>query len=117
MLTKEIIYLISIALIFYVFGIVLSNIINNIFPACNFKRKDGIIIAECVVQLVLLYTIYIFSNKKLGFVIEGFYKKLTNKTIPGFYTSIILVSFSIGIFKHLENLNERTGYLRKKLFN
>ena len=43
MLTKEIIYLISIALIFYVFGIVLSNIINNIFPACNFKRKDGII--------------------------------------------------------------------------
>lgn len=117
MLTKEIIYLISIALIFYVFGIVLSNIINNIFPACNFKRKDGIIIAECVIQLVLLYTIYILSNKKLGSVIEGFYKKLTNKTIPGFYTSIILVSFSIGIFKHLENLNERTGYLKKKLFN
>ena len=116
MLNKEIIYLISIALIFYVFGVVLSNIINNIFPACNFERKDGIIIAECVIQLVILYTI-IFCLIKISSIIEGFYKKLTKKTIPGFYTSIILVSFSIGIFKHLENLNERTGYLKKKLFN
>jgi hypothetical protein len=113
---KKIIYLIAIIFIFYVFGLVLSNIINNIFPACDFKRKDGIIIFECVVQLIVLYTIYILSNKKLGTIIEGFYKKLTKKKLPGFYTSVILIAFSMGIFKHLENLNERTDYLKKRLF-
>ena len=117
MILKEIIYLSGIAFIFYVFGIVLSNVINNIFPACDFKRKDGIIIMECAVQLIILYTIYILSNKKLNLEIEAFYKKITKKTIPSFYTSVILIAFSIGIFKHLENLNERTGYLKKRLFH
>ena len=117
MLLREIIYLAGIAFIFYVFGLVLSNIINNIFPACDFKRKDSIIIIECVVQLIILYTIYIVCNKKLNVVIEAFYKKITKKTIPSFYTSLILIAFSIGIFKHLENLNERTSYLKKKLLH
>lgn len=115
MIAKKVVYLIALAFLFYVFGLVLSNIINNIFPACNFKRKEKIIILECVVQLVLLYSVYILSNKKMGFIIEKLYQKFTKKKIPSFYTSVILIAFSLGIFRHLENLNERTSYLKKKI--
>ena len=37
---KKILFLITLALSFFTLGLVLSNLINEIFPACDFQKED-----------------------------------------------------------------------------
>ena len=65
---KKILFLITLALSFFTLGLVLSNLINEIFPACDFQKEDKYMAIECVAQLVLVYGIISFQLIYIFFI-------------------------------------------------
>ena len=39
---KKIFYLVVLAVSFFTIGLVISNLMNEVFPACDFEKKDDI---------------------------------------------------------------------------
>jgi hypothetical protein len=113
---NKILFLVTLALSFFTLGLVLSNLINEIFPACDFKKEDKYMIIECVGQLVLVYGFYFMFNEKISSFIENIFKNMKNEKIDIISKIIILISFSTGVYKHLDELNMKTEYLKNKYF-
>ena len=113
---KKILFLITLALSFFTLGLVLSNLINEIFPACDFQKEDKYMAIECVAQLVLVYGFYYMFNGKISTFIENIFKNMKNEKIDTISRIVILISFSTGVYRHLEELNKKTEYLKNKYF-
>ena len=110
----ELIYIICIVFIYYTFGLVLSNIINYIFPSCNFNKKDRYIVIECGIQLILIYLIYFLTTKKINKIINIVFYNITKKNIYNIVLSISTLAFTTGIYKHLDELNKKITYIKEK---
>ena len=110
------IYLFFLILIFFIYGLTLSEIIDYIFPDHDELKNDYRTAIEMIGEIGVTYLIY-FSLKKY---IEPFINILFNKIskpIPKYLDSLLLMSFSFGIYKHLQKSNNKMLYLRKKIIN
>lgn len=113
---KKIFYLVVLAVSFFTLGLVISNLMNEVFPACDFEKKDRYIITECAVQLILVYGSYIAFNKYLVKFIEKIFKNIRSEKIDTLSRIVILIAFSMGVYRHLDELNKKTEYLKNKFF-
>jgi hypothetical protein len=109
-------YLGTLIIVFFTIGLVLSNLINEIFPACDFQKNDKYLVGECAGQLVLIYLLFYLFQDKITLVIETIFKQINKSNLDTFSRLIILISFSSGIYKHLDELNKKTKYLKNKYF-
>ena len=114
---KRILFLMALALSFFTMGLVLSNFVNELFPACDFQKDDKYMAIECVGQLVLVYGFYFMFNNKISTFIENIFKNMRNEKIDTISRIVILISFSTGVYRHLDELNKKTEYLKNKYFN
>ena len=107
------IYLFFLTIIFFLYGLFLSEIIDYIFPDCNESEHDYRIIIEIIGELGIAYIIYFSLKKYSETIINLLYKKISEKP-PVYLNQILLIAFSIGIFKHLEKSSLKIKYFREK---
>ena len=113
---NEIFYMLALIFIFYTLGIVLSNIINYVFPTCDFNKEDKLIIIECGIQMFVIYFIFFKFNEKIRNCVAKIFHNLMNKNMNDLVLTIVIIAFSSGVFKHLKELNEKTRYIKEKYF-
>ena len=107
------IYLFFLIIIFFLYGLILSEIIDYIFPECDETLEDYRIAIEILGELGIAYIIYFCLKNYSEFFIKILYKKISEK--PPFYLNqLLLIAFSTGIFKHLQKSTLKIKYFREK---
>ena len=99
-------------LLFYIYGLVLSKIIDYIFPDIDTKH-DYIIILETLFEITITYLIFFMVQT---YIIKVFKKLFENINIiyPDFMDIILLLVFSSGIFNYLSKYSNKIVYLKDK---
>ena len=110
------IFLFFIIIIFYLYGLILSEVIDFIFPDQDDSLEDYRIIIEIIGEIGIAYIIY-FSLKHYSEYIINRLLKSISRTQPKYLNQILLIAFSTGIFKHLQKSANKVKYFRKKLLN
>jgi len=115
-LTFGILKLLLLCLIFYLFGVITSRAIDKLFSPCDFSKDDSRIIIEIILEFISAFIIFsLFKN----YIIKTYNKVLCSMTLiisPELHESLITISFSYGVFKYLEGINENTRYITHKYF-
>ena len=112
----KIIYIIFLVMIFFIYGLTLSEIIDYIFPTYNKSKYDYHTGIEMIAEIGLAYLIYFSLKYYLDNFINILFSKISNK-VPSYLQQILLLSFSFGIFKHLEKSTYKIKYFQKKIKN
>jgi len=107
------IYLFFLIIIFFLYGLVLSEIIDYIFPECDETLEDYRIAIEIIGELGIAYIIYFCLQRYSEFCIKLLYKKISEKP-PIYLNQLLLIAFSTGIFKHLQKSTLKIKYFREK---
>jgi len=110
----EYIYLVFLVLIFFIYGLKLSEIIDYIFPDCDENIDDARIALEIIGEVGITYLIYFILKKYVSSVINLLFTKIS-RPIPNYLEQLLLVAFSTGIYKHLTKSNNKILYFRKKI--
>ena len=113
---KDLFYIITLIFVFYTFGLIISNIVNFIFPDSNFKKQTKYIFFECLIQFTIVYGFFFIFNTRIRKIVEIIFKNVTNKKLNNLITTIIIIAFSSGVFKHFDHLNIKVKYLKNLFF-
>ncbi len=99
-------------LLFYFYGLLLSKIIDYIFPDIDTKH-DYIIILETFFEITITYLIFFIVQNH---IIKVFKKMFSNINIiyPEFMDIILLLVFSSGLFSYLSKYSNKMIYLKNK---
>jgi hypothetical protein len=107
------IYLFFLVVIFFLYGLILSEVIDYIFPECDDTLEDYRIIIEIIGELGIAYIIYYCLQRYSEMFIKLLYKKISEKP-PYYLNQLMLIAFSTGIFKHLQKSSLKIKYFREK---
>lgn len=115
MIINEIhIYLLFLVIIFFIYGLILSKIIDHIFPTLDNNKHNYYILIEIIGEIGLAYLIYFLLNRNIKYCINYLlYDKRMNK-YPSYVDQLLLISFSFGIYKHLEKSTYKMNYLKEE---
>ena len=107
------IYLVLLILIFFLFGLILSEIIDYIFPEFDDKVNDYRIIIEMIGEIGIAYLIYYSLTKYIEYFINVLYNSIANSK-PSYLNQLLLIAFSIGIYKHLKKSSNKQNHIMNK---
>jgi hypothetical protein len=110
------IFLLFIVVIFYLYGLILSEIIDYVFPEYNDAIDDFRIIIEIIGEIGIAYLIYFSLKHYSEHLIKILYKNIS-RIPPTYLNELLLIAFSIGIFKHLEKSSNKLLYIKNKIIN
>lgn len=109
-------YLFYIVIIFFFYGLILSEIIDFIFPDYNCNTDDSRIILETVGEIGVAYLIYFALKRYSNYFIKYVFESICDKP-PKYLSELILFAFSFGIFKHLQKSTSKIKHIHKKYFS
>ncbi len=112
----EYIYLLLLLLIYYLFGLILSEIIDYVFPEYNNETEDYRLTIEMIGEIGLAYLIYYNVKNYSNIFINLLYKTISKKP-PSFLNQILLLAFSSGIYKHLQKSMHKVEHIKDKYIN
>jgi len=107
------IYLFFLVIIYFVYGLLLSEIIDYIFPDCDESLDDYRIVIEIIGEMGIAYIIYFSLQRYSEIFINILYKKIGEKP-PSYLNNVLLIAFSTGIFKHLQKSSLKINYFKEK---
>jgi hypothetical protein len=107
------IYLVLLVLIFFLFGLILSEIIDYIFPDFDDKVEDYRIIIEIIGEIGIAYLIYYSLTKYIEHFINILYNSIS-KNKPYYLNQVLLIAFSSGIYKHLNKSSNKGSHITNK---
>ena len=107
------VYLFFLTIIYFIYGLILSEIIDYIFPDCDETIEDYRIAIEIIGELGIAYIIYFSLQRYSEVFINLLYKRIGEKP-PSFLNQLLLIAFSTGIFKHLQKSSLKIKYFREK---
>jgi hypothetical protein len=111
---KKYIFLFFLLIIFFLYGLVLSEIIDYIFNEHNPDIEDYKIALEIIGEIGVAYLIYFSLGKYSEKIIINFFNIISIKP-PGYLNQLLLFAFSTGIFKNLEKSTKKINYFRNKI--
>jgi hypothetical protein len=114
MINIKYIYIIFLIIIFFIYGLTLSEIIDFIFPTYNKSKYDYHTAIEMIGEIGIAYIIYFSLKYYLDTLILSLFNKISNK-IPSYLNQVLLLAFSFGIFKHLKKSNDKIIHFQKKM--
>ena len=100
-------------LIYYIYGLTISEIIDYIFPEHDNNLPDYRIALELIGEISGAYLIYFALKKYSEIIINNIFSSISIK-IPNYLNQLLLIAFSFGIFKHLKKSNDKIVYLKEK---
>jgi hypothetical protein len=110
------IFIIFLFAIFFIYGLILSQIIDFIFPSYN---ENNCVTHEMVIEIIgeiaLAYLIYFCFKHYIDKLILFLFKNI-HKNPPSYLNQLLLFSFSFGIFKDLHKSNNKIDHYKKKVF-
>jgi hypothetical protein len=110
------IFVVFLIIIFFIYGLVLSEIIDHIFPNYEEIQNDFSMLLEMIGEMGLAYLIYLSLQYYKETLINFLFKKISSKP-PAYLNELLLISFSFGIYNHLKKSNNKLIHIRKKFAN
>lgn len=106
------IFLIGFISIFYfMFGIIISKIVDYIFPDCDLELPKHRIFLESVGELIIVYIIYFILQKNNLAIINRIYAFAMLKP-PSFINNLCIGLFSLAVFEYLTKVKKKNNYLQ-----
>jgi hypothetical protein len=100
-------------ILFFIYGLILSELIDFMFPFHDEDKEDKYIIIEIAGEIGVVYIIYFTFNKYIGKFINNMFKNLLIQE-PYYLNQLLLIAFSTGIYKHLQKSTDKTRYFKQK---
>lgn len=100
-------------LIYYIYGLIISEIVDYIFPDHDDNLPDYRIGLELAGEIIVAYLIYFTLRKYSETIISSIFASISYK-IPNYLNQLLLLAFSFGIFKHLKKSNDKISYFKEK---
>lgn len=108
----EYLYTFFLIIIFFVYGLSLSEFIDYVFPDHNDNIPEYRLILEIIGEIGVTYLIYFTLQKTINLIINQLYNSFTNR--PPYLDQMLLIAFSIGIYKHLQKSTIKIHFLKDK---
>lgn len=99
--------------IYYIYGLLLSDIIDYIFPNYNDTLSNWRIVLELVGEILVAYLIYFALEKYSKNIILSIFSSISRK-VPNYLNQLLVIAFSFGIFKHINKSSQKIDYFTKK---
>ena len=99
-------------LLFYIYGLGLSKIIDYIFPDIDTKH-DYIIILETLFEITITYLIFFMVQNHIIKICKKLFLNI-NIIYPDFMDIILILVFSSGLFSYLSKYSNKIVYLKYK---
>lgn len=115
-INSKYIYLFFLVLLFFIYGLTISEIIDYIFPIHDMMKNDYHTGLEMISEIGIAYLIYFSLKKYIQKLLNLLFTKIENP-MPQYLDQILLIAFSFGIFKHLQKSNHKMIYLKNKFIN
>lgn len=109
----NIFFILSLILIFFLYGAILSKIVDEIFPHHRGDIPDYQVVIETLCEVLFAYLIYIIFSKYYLILIKKMFKIIDHK-VPFYMEQILLIAFSSGLYKYLIKSNMKTDHLKEK---
>ena len=106
-------YLFFFVIIYFLYGLILSEIIDFIFPDYDNNVNNYKILIEILGEIGVAYLIYFFLKNITEDYIKILFKKISIKQ-PPYLNQLLLFAFSSGIFKHLQKSTRKVNYIKEK---
>ena len=113
MIDIKYVYIFYIVIIFFLYGLILSEIIDYIFPEYNCDIEDYRILIEIIGEIGIAYIIYFAFKRYSEYFIKHIFKQICDKP-PSYLNRLLLIAFSYGIFKHLQKSTNKIKHFHKK---
>ena len=107
------VYIFFLVLLFFIYGLILSEIIDFFFPYHDETKEDKFIVLEIAGEIGVVYIIYFLLKRYINYFIDILFNKL-HASRPFYLSELLLISFSYGIYRKLTKYNDKTDYLKKK---
>jgi hypothetical protein len=107
------IYLFILIIIFFLYGLILSEIIDYIFPVYNKDIHDFRITLEIFGEIGIAYIIYFIFQYYSDNFIKLLYTKISTNP-PIYLNKLLLIAFSMGIFKHLQKSKNKIVHIQER---
>ena len=108
------IYIIFLILLYFIYGLTLSEIIDYIFPMHDATLPNYRIALEIIGEIGIAFIIY-YSLKRYSEQFVNILFSRIKHTPPTHIYQILLIAFSIGIFKHLQKSTDKINHFKKKI--
>jgi len=108
----EYLYTLFLIIIFFVYGLSLSEFIDYVFPDHDDNIPEYRLILEIIGEIGVTYLIYFTLQKSINMVINQLYNSFKNK--PPYLDQILLIAFSTGIYKHLQKSTTKIYFFKDK---
>jgi hypothetical protein len=108
----EYLYTFFLIIIFFVYGLSLSEFIDYVFPDHNDNIPEHRLILEIIGEIGVTYLIYYTLQKSINTVINQLYNSFKNR--PPYLDQMLLIAFSIGIYKHLQKSTTKIHFFKDK---
>ena len=115
-INKKYVYLFFLVTIFFLYGLILSEIIDYIFPDHDETYPDYRIALEIIGEIGVAYLIYYSLNYYSIRMINSLFNIISLKS-PSYLNQLLLFAFSTGIFQHLQKSGKKLTYFRQKFTN
>jgi len=99
--------------IYYIYGLVLSDIIDYIFPDYNEDLSNWRMALELIGEILVAYLIYFALEKYSKNIILSIFSSISRKA-PNYLNQILVIAFSFGIYKHINKSTQKFDYFTKK---
>ena len=109
-------YIFFLIIIFFGYGLILSEIIDYIFPDHDEKLPHYRIVIEIIGEIGVAYIIF-FSLKKYSERMINNLFNIVGLQTPSYLNQLLLFAFSSGIFKYLDKSGKKIVFMRKKIIN
>lgn len=110
------IFVVFLIIIFFIYGLILSEIVDYIFPDYDEIQDDFNMLLETIGEIGIAYLIYLSLKQYKEIFISFLFKKISSKP-PAYLNELLIISFSLGIYNHLQKSKNKLIYIRKKFAN
>jgi hypothetical protein len=107
------ILILFLVIIFFLYGLILSEVIDYVFPDIDNDLPDYRLGIEIFGELIIAYLILYIFKKYIDTFIKKLFK-IINKKIPFYLNQLLIISFSFGIYKHLQKSTRKVNYFKEK---
>lgn len=108
----EYLYTFFLVIIFFVYGLTLSEFVDYVFPDHDNNMSEYRIALEIIGEIGVVYLIYFILKKYINEIINQLYNNFINR--PLYLDQMLLIAFSVGIYKHLQKSTEKINFFKDR---
>lgn len=110
---KKYIFIFLIIFLFFIYGLMLSYIIDHVFPDYAEDSGNFKLIIEIIGEIGVAYMIYYILKAYSNQIIKYFFNYIKIDP-PSYINIVVLIAFSTGIFKYLQKSTDKINFIKEQ---